>query len=174
MSSVVSKVASESLMTITGFNSQALGALATRDLVLNDAQIATQLVGGTYISSKTIWMIKDPDAADGPYLCGVATGALTATQIEDYLEMDGPTGPTHSGVTEISERGRHIRILGILNAPAFQNNGVFISMFDQVVKMGWAEQDGGWNYWLYNLGDSILTGSTWEVHEVTFVKYDRD
>ncbi len=170
----MSKPTTESLMTVSGFNAQALGTLSERDVVVNDAQIATQLTGGTYISSKTIWMIKAPDAGDGPFLCGVAAGALSATQIEEFLEMDGPTGPVHSGVTEISTRGRHIRILGILKPQAASSTLTYIAMFDQLVKMGWGEQDGGWNYWLYNLGATLTTGSTWEVHEVTFVKYDKD
>ncbi len=162
-------------MTLSGFVSVALSTLASRDLLLSGF-VAAQVVGGTLISTKTVMTVLSPDQFDGPFLVGVATGALTAAEIEAAIENLGPSGPAHSTQTELSSRFRHIRTLGVID---FRNQDAAVGSagvlwIDEQIKMGWAEQDGGYQWWIYNLGPTLVAGSTWEVTERSFVIYDKD
>ncbi len=160
-------------MTLSGFVSTALGALSARDLILSGF-VAAQVVGGTLISTKTVHTILSPDQFDGPFLIGVATGALTAAEIEAAMENLGPSGPAHSTQTELSSRFRHIRTLGVIQFDDAAAGSAGVLWIDEQIKMGWAEQDGGYQWWLYNLGPALVAGSTWEVTERSFVIYDKD
>lgn len=122
-------------------------------------------------------VILNPDQFDGPFLWGLATGALTAAEIEAALENTGPSGPAHSAQTELGSRFRHIRVLGLINPnPLATANPNAATEFirNMRIKMGWAEQDGGWRYWIYNLGPVLVAGSTFEITDIAFVVYDRD
>ncbi len=169
----MSKVGTTSKMTVAGFGTIALSTLGTR-VVLSMGDISVQVVGGTLISMKAAITVLGADSFDGPFLVGLATRNLTAAQIEAAMESNGPSGPTHSTQTELSSRFRHIRTLGILKPDPAETLGPYTLWIDEVIKLGWAEQDGGWLWWIYNLGPNLVTGATWEVTERAFVVYDRD
>ncbi len=157
---------------MSGFATAALGALASRDL--NVLAGPTQQTGGTLISTKTVHTILGPDQFDGPFLLGVATGNLTAAEIEAAIENQGPSGPAHAAQTEIATRFRHIRTLGVIDLKDGAGPQAGTLWIDEQIKLGWAEADGGWNWWIYNLGPALVAGATWEVTERDFVIYDKD
>jgi len=172
----MSKVGSESKQTVSGFSSVALSTLASRDLALANAT-HTMVAGGTLVSLTAAVVILNPDQFDGPFLWGVSTGALSAAEIEAAIENTGPSGPAHSAQTELGSRFRHIRVLGLINPdPLSTSNPSAATAFirNMRIKLGWAEQDGGWRYWVYNLGSDLVTGSTLEITDIAFVIFDRD
>lgn len=150
-----------------------MGALVTGAVILADQVV--QVVGGTLIKSNVIAGVRAQDLDDGPFLFGVATRGLSVTEIAAYFANNGPSGPTHSGQTELASRGRHIRIIGAIGARAKdavdQSNW---EHFEKVIKMGWAEQDGGYAYWIMNIGADLLTGSTFFGQMADFVVWDKD
>ena len=159
--------------TVSGFGSIALGALASRDCLLQTA-FDVQSDSGTLIQLTAACTILGADQYDGPFMWGLATGALTASDIEESIENQGPASPAHSSTFSAREaRWRHIRILGFI----FPNDSAGVynvgeAVMDKVVKLGWAEADTGWRYWIYNLGAALVAGGTWEVTEKAFVIYD--
>ncbi len=169
----MSKNSQSNKMSVAGFQSVALGALAQRDVAILAAP--TQVVGGTLVTEKSAHLISAVDAADGPFIVGVATAGLSATEIEEAIEIGGPSGPTHKPSTETSSRWRHIRVLGLISPSAESDTAAYRAYFDKVVKMGWTEGDTGWTYWIYNMGAALTTGSTWEITTMgSFVVYDKD
>ncbi len=167
----MSKVSGEMEASVSGYQEVALGTLAQRGAAILAA--ATMVSGGTNIVEKSMHVITSVDQGDGPYLIGICTGALSAAQIEAAFENDGPSGPAHSTQTELSSRFRHIRILGELSPDPADPAATYHKYFEKTVKMGWDEQDAGWNYWIYNLGPVLVTGSTWGVTTMgSFVKFD--
>ncbi len=171
----MSKVTSPDKMTLAGFKAVALGALASRKVLLSGF-ISAQSGGGTLININVQMHVLNPDGADGPFIVGIATGALSATEIESALENQGPSGPAHSAQTEVSTRWRHIRKLGwLFSTGQPETNQTYVANFQgKFTPMGWAEQDGGYQYWIYNVGNDLVTGSTWNVDEANFVIMDRD
>ncbi len=168
----MSKITANEKQTVSGFASLALSTLASRTaLVLAGPG---QNGGGTFISTKTAMVILSADQFDGPFLVGVATGNLSAAQIEAAIENNGPAGMGHSDLTEIATRFRHIRTMGIIDLKDGAGIQPGTKWIDEAVKLGWTEGDGGWNWWIYNLGPTLVAGATWEVTERDFVIYDKD
>ncbi len=169
----MSKTQSEMKMTITALENISVGALDRHKILFLPVQ--SQVVGGTLIKAKGVALIRGPDTNDGPFLFGVSTGNLTELQIEEAMNIEGPSGPTHAKATEWSTRWQHIRVIGVLSKNTLSSDpGTFILEYEKVVKMGWAEQDGGYKYWLFNMGDLQVTGAEWDVNFQDFVIYDRD
>ncbi len=151
--------------------SVALGALG-RDTVLKTAPLLTLTDGGTLIKSRTYQFIRDIDVNDGPFLVGVAGADLDVNEIAGYYILDGPQGLTHKAANEIVPRGRHIRTLGYLNPSEIAAGGVIAGAFDILTKLGFHEDEGGYDYFIMNLGNDLVTGSTWEVTHEDFVIWD--
>ncbi len=168
----MAKSTGELKQSVTGVGSLALATLASRDLVIVAGP--AMVTGGTLISTKTVMTVLQPDAVDGPFLIGVAVGGLTAAQIESALELDGPSGPAHTDVIQNASRLRHIRTLGVLRQLLEQSGETMTLWIDQQIKLGFTEADAGWNWWIYNLGATLVAGSTWEITERDFVIFDRD
>jgi len=168
----MSKITKSMKATVSGRQTEALGALVQATVAIEPGP--SQVVGGTLIAEKVVFRVSGTDAGDGPFLCGVATGALTALEIAAAINNDGPSGPAHSTQTELSSRFRHIRVYGVMESKENAVAEPLLAYFDAVTKMGWAEQDAGWNYWVYLLGADLTSGSTLEVVNTSFVVYDKD
>ncbi len=167
----MSKTQSESKMTVSGFQSAALGAMASRAVTIRNSPTLT--AGGTLIKTQASFVILTPDIDDGPFLCGVATKGLANTEIEAALENQGPLSPEHNSQSEVSTRFRHIRIFGII-APNEDSTRTLWRYFEEVTKLGFSEADAGYQFWIYNLGAALSSGSTLEVTHADFVIFDRD
>ncbi len=152
--------------------SVALGTLV-RDGVLKTAPLLSLTDGGTLIKSRTHHFIRDTDPSDGPFLLGVAGGDLSTNEITGYYTLDGPQGMAHKDANETVTRGRHIRTLGYLNPDRNHVAGLTIDgNFDVLTKMGFHEDEGGYDYFIMNLGNDLSAGSTWEVTHEDFVIWD--
>ncbi len=169
----MSKGAETQLMGVSGRVSTSLLTLDTKTTLLAGSQIATQVVSGTLISTKVVYTVRNPDADDGPFLCGVAVNGMSVAEVEAWIGNNGPVGPEHSTLTEIASRGRHIRVFGLLESEGSNATQTYAQMFAEHVKLGWTKADAGWIYWIHNLGAQLTTGSTWDVQEFSFVKYDK-
>ncbi len=168
----VSKTSTESKQTVSGFISAALSTLASRDLLSVAGPVMT--TGGTLIATKTAFIVLSPDAFDGPFLVGIASGSLSAAQIEAAIENQGPISPAHSVNTEVASRWRHIRVLGVIGFNDDAAGSAGILWVDEAIKLAWAEEDAGYQYWIYNLGPTLTAGSTFEITHKDFVIFDRD
>lgn len=160
-------------MTVSHIDTVALGTLA-RQIVLFIPG-TSQAVSGTLIKASGVLLLRSPDTDDGPFLFGVSTGNLTIGDIKAAIENDGPSGPTHSGQTERSTLWRHIRIIGVLSNKGNANlPEQYILEYEKVVKLGWSQQDGGYKFWVYNLGLDQVSGADIDQTAQEFVIYDRD
>ncbi len=168
----VAKNTGDLKQTVSAVGSLALSTLASRDVVTIASPVL--VTGGTLVSTKTVMTVLSPDADDGPFLVGVAAGALSAAQIEAAIENDGPFGPTHMDQMQNASRFRHIRTLGVLQAGLAQAGETMLLWIDQQIKLGFTEADAGWVWWIYNLGATLVAGSTWEITERDFVIFDKD
>ncbi len=151
--------------------SQALGTLV-RDTTIKTTPLLALTDGGTLIKSRSHHFIRDTDAGDGPFLIGVCVGGLSISEISGYYTLNGPQGMEHTDVTESVTRGQHIRTLGFINPDDNKDGGTIAKEFISVTKMGFTEDDAGYDYFLMNLGNDLVTGSTWEIQHEDFVIWD--
>ncbi len=168
----MSKTSTESKQTVSGFVSAALGTLASRDV--NVIAGPVMVTGGTLIATKTAFVVLSPDAFDGPFLVGIAAGVLSAAQIEAAIENQGPISPAHSTNTEVASRWRHIRVLGVIEFDNAAAGSAGVLWVDEAIKLAWATNDAGYQWFIYNLGPALSAGSTFEVTHKDFVIFDRD
>lgn len=55
-----------------------------------------------------------PDALTGPLEVFLTVDELSDAQVEEYIELDGPTEPGEVTSSEVISRGRYIKSLGVL------------------------------------------------------------
>jgi len=125
--------------------------------------ISTQLVASVTILTP----------GDGPFLFGIANKSLSLTELEEYLELDGPVEPSEVPSRERATRGKLIRTLGLI-VPS--GDGSVASLFvdnRSLSGMRWNEESAGWNYWVYNRGQALTTGSILRVWASLFVRWNR-
>lgn len=110
-----------------------------------------------------------PDTTSTPVLFGLASDELTASEVEEYLEVVGPNEPTQVPEGELISRGRLIKELGMCPP-----NGEPIA--NQVVSLDLAEpltlsirEGHGVFLWAYNLGPAALGSGAAVVGRVTCV-----
>ncbi len=102
-------------------------------------------------------------------------GDLTVSELEAYLELNGPLTPTDRAAVEVQSRGRYIRQLGILVPSG--NGTVAGAYMDNVPLAGlrFAEAgegaQGGWDWWLYNLGPTMSAGE-WLAQTAVFCEFN--
>ncbi len=145
-------------MTVSDVATQGLTTLAADTGVLTGGPVMTR--GGKLLSVRGSFSIKNLTAGDGPFLVGLADKGIDLTQLEAYLENDGPVTPDETAKAEIASRGARIRTLGVLQP---MGDGTTASLYlDNASLKGlkFSEENAGWNSWLYNLGDALTTGSS--------------
>lgn len=132
--------------------------------------------GGTLLSIRGSFSLHTLAAGDGPHLCGIMNGDLTLSQLEEYLELDGPLSPSLVTESEVASRGKMIRTLGVLQP---RGNGTVASFFlDNVGLSGLRFPEAtevlanSWTWWVYNLGKAMTTACLWSVKAQLFVKFN--
>jgi len=131
----------------------------------------TMTRGGKLLSVRGAASLFSLTAGDGPLIWGVAQKGLSVVQLEEYLEA-APVTPSAVDSVEKANRGARVRHLGVLVASA---DGTTASDFvDNVGLSGlkFSEEEAGWNYWLYNLGKALTTGSSAGFALVFFVEFN--
>ncbi len=151
-----------------------LGTLATLTGFLRAGPVCTR--GGKAISVRAALSIFSLAAGDGPFAFGIMAGDLTLSELEAYLELSGPLTPTDRAAVEVQTRGRYIRQLGVL-VPA-GNGTVAGAYLDNRTLSGlrYAEAgegaQGGWDWWLYNLGLALTGDPSWTVQSSVFCRFN--
>ncbi len=117
--------------------------------------------GGMLISTTLAATLNGPVVGEAAQMYGIADDSLTATEIKEFLEINGPLAPTPGTPLERSTRGARIRTLGVLfpgsHGSAVGERANFHK--NERISLKWSEEGGGWQWWSYNLGASLSTGS---------------
>ncbi len=156
-------------------SSVSLGTLTNQTGILRAGPVVTR--GGKVISARAALAIRDLATTDGPWLYGIMAGDLTLTELEAYLELQGPLTPADRAGGEITTRGKYIRTLGIMGidrgpsvfAGAFLDNRSLTGLL--FAESGDGAQ-GGWDWWLYNLGVDMTTGATLTIVSQLFCHFN--
>ncbi len=143
--------------------SQALGALAagsgifvgTKPAILERYRILKSIVQATMRSQTTL---------EGTgLLLYLVNGDLSLVEAEAAIESEGPLGPNDRIGQEVA--GRLVKLIGATPERGAGLNSVFSDMNTNspviVAKPRWTfARTKGWNFMVYNAGDTITTGST--------------
>ncbi len=157
-------------MTVTELTAAAVGTLANGTGLLIAGPGMTR--GGRLLSVRGAVSIRNLAAGDGPFLYGLAEKALSLAELEEYLEIGGPKQPEEVPQKEKSSRGSMVRTIGLIQ-PA--GDGTTASLYldnKSLSGMKFNEEDGGWNYWIYNLGPTATTGATWQNSVQFFTEFN--
>ncbi len=161
-------------MNVNASASTSLGTLAGTTAILRPGPV--MLRGGRALSVTGANTISGLTAGDGPFEFGIMSGELTLSELTAYLEQNGPTTPGLISEEEIASRGRYIRRLGnvrpvgdgtVAVGDYLKNSGLSGLRFIEN-----SEGQGGWDWWLYNLGQTMTTGATWRVATSVFVEFN--
>ncbi len=141
--------------------SQTLGALAAEAGVIIGTKLAT-LERFRMLRNEVIATTINGTSTEGTGLIfGLADGQFTLAQIEAAIEADGPIGPNDTIVEDIADRP--VWFSGTMDREQGQE-GVFENEMGGhmlVLKPRWTfARTKSWNYFVYNLGATLTTGSS--------------
>ncbi len=148
----------------------ALGALASGSLTSGDGPLMTD--GGFITSTELGVNHQSRDADDPPVYFGIADKQLTDTEIEEALEVNGPTFKDQ--VPQVEHARRRVRMIGAL-IPLVASNALDVPAFAAKVetRMAWTEDTAGWKWWVYNRsGRAFTAGSTVDILATHNVRWD--
>ncbi len=132
----------------------------------------TMLRGGRLISVRGMTNIRSLTAGDGPLMFGISDKALSLTELEEYLELDGPVSPNVRTPSEIASRGAIVRTLGMIEPQGVGTTGGLYLNNVSLSGLKISEEAAGWNYWVYNAGKTMTTGATWVCSFQFFVEFN--
>ncbi len=157
-------------MTVTQSQDTSLGTLSARTSILNVGPVMTR--GGKLLSVRGAHAVHQMTAGDGPFIIGVMWKGLSTTLLEEFLEIVGPVTPSAVVPSERSNRGEDIRTLGVLT-PRGDGTVCVFHMDNQSLKgLRFTEEEAGWSWWLYNIGQQLTTGAIWTAATQCFVKFN--
>ncbi len=160
------KANNETLIFASG---AALGTLATNTAIQMAGPVTTHDV--RLISITGLFSVARLTAGEGNFMYGISSADLSLSELEAYLENNGPLTPSDIVGKEVSTRGRYIRVLGKLTPSG--NGGQAADFLKNVSLSGLkiAEDAGGYDFWIYNLDDALSTGATFRVATQIFGKW---
>ncbi len=139
---------------------QLLGALDNQAGIIIDTKLAT-LERFRMIKNETHAAIVSLTSGEGTaLLLGIADGDLTLAEIEAAIEAQLPLGPNDSVGAAIAER--YTMIIGAMDRETgtsgiFENDNGGHKMANTI---RWTfSRTKSWNYFVYNLGEQLTTGS---------------
>ncbi len=102
---------------------------------------------------------------EGPLLWGLMDGDYVLSELEEYLELQGPL---NSGDKISKERStRSIQVMGAIGG---DGNPDWHQMTP--VRLGKFREDIGWTVWVYNFGPAALTtGASCSVQSILFGRW---
>ncbi len=153
-----------------------VGSAALSTLAVDTGQVLSGPVmtrGGAMISAQIAATVTVLTAGDGPFLFGIANKSLTLAELEEYLELDGPVEPTQVPQVERATRGKLIRTLGLI-VPTGDGTVASLLVDNRSLSgLRWNEESAGWNYWVYNRGRALTTGSILRVWASFFMRWNK-
>ncbi len=114
--------------------------------------------GGRLLSVRGAASLRGLTAGDGPLLYGICAKNISTSELQAFLDQDGPVSPDETDKSEIATRGKDIRTIGILQPSA---DGTTASLYldnRSLSGLVFTEESAGWRYWVYNLGAAMTTG----------------
>ncbi len=148
---------------------QALGALSNGDLILIGTNLGT-LERFRMLRNEAFATVGSLTTGEGTgLLFGLADGDLSATEVDEAIETQGPLGPNDRIAEAITERpvwfaGAFDRETGTEGIFENENGGHML-----VLKPRWTfARTKSWNFFVYNLGNNLTTGSTVRMRSKSF------
>ena len=105
----------------------------------------------------------------------IKSNDLSSAEFEAYLELNGPVSPDDTTAHEVSTRGRKARLLGLI-LPFGAGSGAALLVQNKAMSgLRFTEggEGGGLNYFLYNLGRDLTTGSSFNLTAQDFVRWNK-
>ncbi len=141
-----------------------LGVLTQQDVVVGAGPVITE---DFRIIKTEVWATitgLTVNEADGLHL-GIANGDLSAAEIEESLEAQGPLFPGQA--IERERAGRLTRMIGsFLFRGTTPNVAVQLigpdggSPVSKTIRWTFGKSQGGWNWFIHNFGTALTTGAT--------------
>ncbi len=131
--------------------------------------------GGSCISISVQASILAMTAGDGPHALYLKKTDVSRAEFEAYIELNGPLSPEDTTASEVATRGARIRYIDML-LPCGNGTVSALSVKNMAMSgLRWSEtsEGGGLNFALYNLGQSMSTGSSFNVTAQLFVRWNR-
>ncbi len=149
-----------------------LGTLAANTGILDTVNVPVTR-GGRQLSVSILGGLAGHTEGEGPLIWGVQNANLSLVELEEYLELDGPITPNDLIGQERVSRGKYIRRLGALGPGVAQTQ---IQLFNHPMAglrfSETGETTGGWEFWVYNLGSQLTTGSIFRVFASWFLEWN--
>ncbi len=136
-----------------------LGTLASKTAILGSAKLAIT-EDFRMLKTKVFASIQDATAVegDGPMIIGICNGELSASEVTECINAEGPLGPDDAVPRERAERA-----VFPMFAIGFQDDASPMHIVNNdgnpiVHKNPWTYRNAnGWNWFAFNMGGSALT-----------------
>ncbi len=140
--------------------SQTLGALAGQAAIIIGTNLATlerfRMIKNTIYASLTGLTTGEGTSL----LFGIADGDFTLAEIEAAIEVSGPLGPNDKTNADAAER--FVKLIGAIDretgTEAIFENAQGGHKMENTIRWTFAATKS-WNYFVYNLGNTLTTGS---------------
>ncbi len=161
--------------TVTEVTAVPVASLGATDVIAADGPQMTR--GGTIISSTIAASFIGGVSGEAPILWGIARGDLTAAEIEEYLEIQGPLTPSDKVGTERASRGSAVRALGVLEPFARSAVSQIPGSFhkNMRIRLTFSEEELGWQWWAHNMSNTAFSAGSQTLRVVAqhFVKFNK-
>lgn len=152
---------------------QALAALGANAAILIGTKLATT-DDFRMLKAEVVASISGLTAGEGEGLAfGLADGDLSVTEVEEALDLNGPLARDDIVITEQAQRP--VFLLGSYNPSSSGSTaGEFADKMSGapfiIGKPRWTFHNNGkgWNWFVYNTGQALTTGSTVKIHAKNF------
>ncbi len=131
--------------------------------------------GGTLISVTGVMNLRGKTAGDSNVIWGFCSKELTLAELDEAMSQQGPLRPAMRPETEIQNRHRVIRMMGVLDThPAGVGEPRTVFLKNEKVRLAFGEDASGWNIFFYlNNVPALTTGSNAVWRFWYYVKWDR-
>ncbi len=134
--------------------------------------------GGRLLSTNLAGGHRGGTAGDPKLLFGIMNGDFSLGELDEFLQLDGPTSPNLKTESEIASRGRYIRSLGVIDPSPGSSASVI--WFDNVSLKGLEFSESGegsspgWDWWIFNISQTtaMTTGGLVEFQARNFVEWN--
>ncbi len=148
---------------------------ALTGLVLNGPTMSR---GGRILSISLHGGVEEGTALDPTLIYGIMSGDMSLAELEEYLELDGPTTPELVTESERATRGARIRVLGAVSVNSANAASVIAIQNRSMSGLKFAESgegtSGGWKWFVYNTSNqnSMTTGAFFAAQAQLFVEWN--
>ncbi len=150
-------------------NSTSPGTLVT--LTNLDLQTLALTHDATLLSLRGVVAFANVTVGDGPWLMLIRSADLSSAELEEYLELQGPLSPADIVGRERASRGKFLRTLGVCVPSAAGTLAVLEWNNMSLSGLRIPEDAGGYVISLYNMGNTMTTGSSARIQSSVFLRW---